>query len=1016
MTRDEGRARIRERVQAFRQNEAEYTRSGGGYNETQARTDFITPLLMALGWDVKNDNRRPLDLREVFEEATVEVGEERLSKKPDYELRLARQRKFFVEAKKPSVRIDRDRDAVFQTRRYGFSASLPISVLTNFHQLAIYDCVPPPRRDDDPRVARIALYSFDAFDSRFDELYDCLSRDVVYSGQFDERFHVGVTRHGTQQFDDHFLEQVRDWRLRLAADLHGNNPALGPAELTYAVQLFLSRLVFLRICEDREIEKYETLRELGREGTFDGLMGLLRRADDFYDSGLFRLLNDARLGVRFSNDVLFGIIDELYYPQSSYTFSVVESGVLGEIYELFLGEVITLNDAGEIEIVEKPEVRESGGVVPTPQFIVDAILDRAMLPAIDGRSPQELASFRVADVCCGSGIFLLAAYERLLTQHLSWYLANDRGTHDGVRIYEAVGGRWGLTLAEKRRILTQCIRGVDIDANAVEVTRFSLLLKLIEDETAEGLQSYAEQRREAVLPSLDETIRCGNTLVAHAEYQGHDLTATGELLARINPFTWSREFPAEMAAGGFDVIVGNPPYIRIQNMVAYSPEEVAFYQSDVSPYRTAESDNFDKYALFVERSFSLLKPGGRLGFIVPHKFMTITAGRAVRRLIAHGRYLSELVHFGAQQVFGVRSSNYTCVLVLAKAEQAAFRLEKVRDLSRWRYGQAGEVEVLPSGRIGDEPWGFVAGSAQAVFDRVLRECPGRLAAVADIFVGVQTSADEIYIFSPKAETGTNVTFEWNGQDWAIEREILRPCLHDVQLTAFGKPKPNKFMIFPYKIVANKAKLIQPDEMAEKFPGALAYFVARKSDLAKRHVSGGPASEQQWYQYGRSQSLTKFNSPKIILPILSLEPRYAYDDDNIVVTGGGNGPYYLVRPKPGEGRSLFFLLAVLCHPLSEAMVRSKTSVFRGGYYSHGKQFIEVIPVPTATSEQHDEIVTLVERAIGASSAAEQATTPQARTIKEREAVALREEIEKQISVLFGLDDAEVEAVRAVPVPS
>lgn len=236
--------RVRNLVEHFQRNEAEYTRAGTTYNETQARTEFITPLLEAFGWDVHNTFGHPLDLREVFEEATVEVGEERLSKKPDYELRVARQRKLFVEAKKPSVRIDRDRGPSFQTRRYGFSASLPVSVLTNFAQLVIYDCVPVPSEGDECHVARIDLYSYPDFVTRFDELYDKLSREAVYSGRFDELYGVATVRHGTQQFDDHFLRHVRSWRERLARDIHANNPDLTPTELSYAVQLFLSRIVF----------------------------------------------------------------------------------------------------------------------------------------------------------------------------------------------------------------------------------------------------------------------------------------------------------------------------------------------------------------------------------------------------------------------------------------------------------------------------------------------------------------------------------------------------------------------------------------------------------------------------------------------------------------------------------------------------------------------------------------------------------------------------------------------------
>lgn len=396
------RVRVAELVERFRCNEADYR--DAGYNETQARTEFITPLLEAFGWDVHNYRAQPLMYREVIEEATVEVGAERLSKRPDYELRVVRQRKLFIEAKKPSVRIDRERAPAFQTRRYGYSASLPISVVTNFHQLVIYDCKPVPRETDEAHVARLHLFDYDEFEARFDELWSFLSRGSVLFGAFDRRFAIDTMRHGSQQFDDFFLNQVRTWRARLAADIHANTTGLSSEELTYVVQLFLSRIVFLRICEDREIEKYETLKNLDCSATFDALMDVLRRADEFYNSGLFRLIDDDPLGIRISDDVLQGIIAELYYPLSPYTFTVVETEVLGEIYEQFLGEVIMVED-GTVTITSKPEIRESGGVVPTPSFIADAIVARTLGPLLAGRSPQELASFTLADMCCGSGIF-----------------------------------------------------------------------------------------------------------------------------------------------------------------------------------------------------------------------------------------------------------------------------------------------------------------------------------------------------------------------------------------------------------------------------------------------------------------------------------------------------------------------------------------------------------------------------------------------------------------------------------
>lgn len=1012
-SKTDARARVAELVRNFQLNEADYIRST--YNETQARTDFITPLLEGFGWDVRNTTNQPLSLRQVIEESTVEVGEEKLSKRPDYELRLARQRKLFVEAKKPNVSIENERAAAFQTRRYGYSANLPISILTNFRHIVIYDCFTAPLLSDDAHVARLRIYRYDEFDDNFDELWESFSKESVYSGDFDRRYSApGFTRVG-QQFDKYFLRQVRNWRELLAVDINANTPGLTPYELTYAVQLFLSRIVFLRICEDREIEDYESLKSLGTGNTFELLKELLQKADSFYDSGIFDLINDEQLGIQISNATLQTIIGELYYPQSPYTFSVVETEVLGEIYEQFLGEEISIN-GGNVEIALKPEVRESGGVVPTPRFIADTIIEYSLSPVVNGKSPDQLAEFTVADICCGSGIFLLSAYDYFMNYYLSWYLANERDTHVGKHIYEIGAGKWKLTFDEKRRILLDHVRGVDIDPNAVEVAKFSLLLKLIEDEDLNGLKAYVEQHSEPALPSLDQILKSGNSLVRRTEWIASGLALPNHLNDKINPLNWSEEFPVEMERGGFDVIVGNPPYIRIQNMTAYSPEEVTFYKTHASPYATARQDNFDKYPLFIERSLSLLRTEGRLGIIVPNKFMTIQSGRALRRIISEARYVENIINFGAQQVFGAGTSNYTCILVLDRCGSNNISVEQVRYLDSWRYGIQGVVSEISSDALTENSWKFMDSATRDLFELIRSQHTETLGSLAEIFVGLQTSADPVYIFQAVREASGTVVCHWRNQDWLIERDIVRPFLKDVTLSVYTKPSANSWIIFPYTQDANgRAHLIQPEEFADSFPGCWAYLNARRDDLAGRNVTGGIENERQWYQYGRSQSLTKFNSPKIILPALSVEPRYTYDDTNIMVTGGGNGPYYLVRSRNNLHVSNYFLLAVLCHPLSEALIRTSTSMFRGGYYSHGKQFIEDLPVPVVGAEEMEIIDQLVENLITINCATTNSRTPHERKLREREAVNLRVQIEEAMTEIFGLSALHLDLLHAVPIP-
>lgn len=350
---------------------------------------------------------------------------------------------------------------------------------------------------------------------------------------------------------------------------------------------------------------------------------------------------------------------------------------------------------------------------------------------------------------------------------------------------------------------------------------------------------------------------------------------------------------------------------------------------------------------------------------------------------------------------------------------ADVEVERVAELEAWRYGFLGNKSNLPAARLTAEPWEFADDDTRALFDRVRAACGRELDDVAEIFVGVQTSNDSIYIFRETASTPDTLTLRWQDQDWPIERGIVLPCLHDGQLFAYMRAEANAWMIFPYEIVPGArgeiARLIQPADMAARYPLALAYLNARRDDLEKRNIVGGLAADRQFYQFGRSQSLTKFNSPKIILPILSLEARYAYDEDNIVMTGGGNGPYYLVRPRNGVDETNHFLLAVLHHPLCEAMVRMKTSTFRGGYYSHGKQFIKHLPVPVATFAQRAEIEGLVADIIVVTDALKQARSPHQQMIQERRREALRTEIEERVTVLFGLTAADRAVVTAVPIP-
>jgi hypothetical protein len=383
--------------------------------------------------------------------------------------------------------------------------------------------------------------------------------------------------------------------------------------------------------------------------------------------------------------------------------------------------------------------------------------------------------------------------------------------------------------------------------------------------------------------------------------------------------------------------------------------------------------------------------------------------------------VEEIVHFGVQQVFGKRKTTYTCILILSKFPKSRFKVEHVTDIHSWYTHQKTKIERYNSSEISDSPWEFISPQARKLFMRLRNENPTTLGDIARIFVGIQTSADPIYIIKPEFETETMVKFkDMHGTVWSVERSILRPFLHDIELPAFSRPKPNTYVIFPYKIVGSKAQLYNQEEMKKYFPGSWKYLNSHKETILKRDIQG--YTEDTWYRYGRSQSLTRFtDEPKLIWPVLSLEPRYAYDDRNSVFSGGGNGPYYALRPLPKTALSLYYLQALLSHPVMEAMVRARGSAFRGGYKSHGKQFIKDLPIRiidfsnSTETAYYNEIVQLVQQLITNSEDKTKATTPQQQNVLNKHNRLLKQKIQTIVERLYSIDHDDIKTIIETLLP-
>lgn len=992
-------------IKAFTKGYSEYEK--GSYSEAQVRIDFINPLLKSFGWDVDNEARKTQLFREVIQEESIDVeNEDKVTKKnPDYTLKQFGQRSLFVEAKKVSIDITTEKAPAFQTRRYGWSANLPFSVLTNFEHLVFYDCTVKPELEDLASHNRYKTFHFTEFLDNLEEIYSIFSFDAIKSGSL-TAIDTGELK-GEESFDSHFLNQIENWRKILAENVVENNADLTQDDINFLIQRMINKIIFLRICEDREIEKYETLKNIT---TYKELKELFIASDNKYNSGLFSFIeDDLAQQITIDDKILLDIFSELYYPISPYDFSVIDSDILSQIYEQYLGNKIELAADYSVSIVQEPEVVASNGVVPTPKRIVKQIVSETLDNLYAEATFEESLDFRIADICCGSGTFLLSIFDYILHYREAYYLEQKNLEDDCLT--ELSEGQFSLSLSEKHTILTDNIFGVDINPYAVEVAHFSLLLRLIENENAVSIQSFLDSTGEKVLPNLDDNVKCGNSLLDDNYFKfDEEAEDNHELVFKVNPFNWVDEFPFLEEHKGFNAIVGNPPYVRIQNFVKYSPEEIEYYRSKFSPYTYSKKDLFDKYYLFIERAINLLCEGGRVGYIVPHKFFIVKGGEKLRGFITDTTSLERIIHFGVTQIFPNRST-YTAIIVLVKEEKENLKFSRIDNLASIEIFETTPVIKYNNSGFGSTPWVFVSETAAKLFHRIISKGTVALKSVAEIPVGLQTSADPIYIFTPTKEDPTHFFFSKDETEYKVEKGICKPSLYDVSFSGFDTVSANGQIIFPYEINGDKATVISEADFQNNYPDGWAYLSLFKDKLEKRSITG---NDPKWYQYGRSQSLTKFhNTEKIVFPVLSLKPNYIIDDTNFQFTGGGNGPYYSITSN--SDYSIYYLTGLLSHPVLEAMIKSRASEFRGDYYSHGKQYIENLPIKpidfsdTEEKKVHNKIVNTVKSIISTKKSLKSKGAYAKKRVIQSKINRLYKDLFSEINILYSFTQEDIDCI-------
>ena len=965
----------------FERNKKQYT---SVYDEANTRTDFIDKFFELLGWDIRNEQGYSEQYREVVREDKVTIGGK--VKAPDYAFRIGGLRKFFVEAKKPSVNIKDELEPAFQVRRYGYTAKLPLCILTDFEEFAVYDTRIKPSSSDKPSAARIFYCTFDEYHKHFDFIFNTFSKEAILKGSFDTYIEENKNKKGTSEVDKELLKLIEGWRTDIAKNIALRNPSLDIYHLNTAVQKIIDRIIFLRIAEDKEIEEYGLLQKITESGTvYQKLQSVFDKANAKYNSGLFTP-HDWLRSLTIDDAVLSSIINGLYYPECPYEFSILPVEILGNIYEQFLGKIITFrNIGGRVSsdrtntrhtaiIEEKPEVKKAGGVYYTPQYIVCYIVENTLGVKIKGQSPDAVAKLKVVDPACGSGSFLVEAYQQLLNYHLDYY-SSEKVRKQALKnslIYETGKSVYKLTIEEKQRTLLNNIYGVDIDGQAVEVTKLSLYLKLLENEGRETQGQLFKFSDIKLLPSLDSNIKCGNSLVSSDYYNEKDLSLfDDEAMRKINTFDWDKEFPEVFAQGGFDFVIGNPPYVNI----SVFPELHTYLQTTYSVIHTGYNDLM---YYFMYRGIEFLKEDGLYGIITSNYFLGNEYAKKLRVFLSDK--ITKIVNFKNAKIF---SANVHTALIFAEKHTT-------NDIDIFTYSsdKAPDSVIIENdysyitmkrNTLG-EVWVLADSKEQHIIDK-MKEGSILLGDIAIIEKGPGTGKNDVFILKKEIAEKLN-----------LEKELLRNNVKNGDIQRYVFNDRGTVLIY----TDNKTDI-------KKYPNIYKYLSAHKKELSLRNEVLKGA--YQWYRLERPRNKTVFDAKeKIIVPYRASFNRFAYDNQQYFNNSDSNA-FIVKEEEPFLLKYILVLLNSKLHNWFYGFIGKP----KGNSREYFNKPLAEIPIKAISLEDQAPLIKLADQMLETQARLQQALSDDDKKLLKQRAAILDKQIDNAVYKLYNLTADEVKIV-------
>jgi hypothetical protein len=522
---------------------------------------------------------------------------------------------------------------------------------------------------------------------------------------------------------------------------------------------------------------------------------------------------------------------------------------------------------------------------------------------------------------------------------------------------------------------------VDIDAQAVEVTKLSLLLKVLEEES--GQLSLGLER---VLPDLGDNIKCGNSLIGWDYFEGQLIPDEKEL-ERVNPFDWQRNFPLVFARGGFDAVIGNPPYVRQETL----GDDKKYFQTQYQVY----AGTADLYSYFIERGVNLLNRGGMFSYIVANKWMRANYGRALRTWLKT-KCIEEITDFGDLPVFK-NATTYPCILRVSNNplhNQPWVTSVKTLDFTSLSKYVKNNGDQIDQTKFDDDGWALVNSNVQKILEKINVSSNQLIEYVnGKIYYGIKTGLNEAFVID--LETKNKLISEDKKS-----QELIKPFVIGRDIKRYQALKNNLFLIFLPKGWTKLNKNGHASKwFSQSFPAIYNYLVFFEQKASKRFDQG-----EYWWELRACNYYEEFNKPKIMIPDISLRGNCAFDE---------NGEFYSVNTSYIIPVNDKYLLGLLNSKLIDFVYRQISSSYRGGYLRYIYQYMAKLPIhkidftnPTEV-EQHNRMVSLVERMLELHKRDPQ--TPQEADRIQREIAATDGAIDKLVNELYGLTEEEVRIV-------